>query len=92
MNSTKNAVVETLINDLRQNVMLALDQKGYPHHRTLEVRTDHGSVIVEGALPTYHLRQVAIECIRGVPGVTSIVDRIRVLDDSQVDSPQHRYV
>jgi len=68
-------------------VLAALHQKGYPHFGTLEIGLEHGNVIVEGVLPTYYLRQVAMECIRSVSGVTSVIDRIRVMDEPQVDPP-----
>ena len=79
MNCHKIGVAEPSVADLRQKVIEALHQTGYPHHRTLEVRVDQHNVLVEGRLPTWHLRQVAIECIRGVPGVTTVVDRILVV-------------
>lgn len=72
------------VDHLRQDVTAALVQKGYPHHRMLEISIDHSTVTVEGVLPTYYLRQVALECIKRVKGVTGIVDRIQV--DNEIDS------
>lgn len=85
VNSRRIADSELSLTDLCQKVIDALHQTGYPHHRTLEIRVDHGNVIVEGILPTWHLRQVATECIRAVIGVTSLIDRIRVTADAHHD-------
>jgi osmotically-inducible protein OsmY len=85
VNSPGITVSELPISDLCQKVIDALHQTGYPHHRTLEILVDQGSVTVEGVLPTWHLRQVATECIRAVTGVTSVIDRIRVTAEAQHD-------
>lgn len=65
---------------LRQDVIHALYQKGYPHHRTLEIMTDQGTVTIQGTLPTYYLRQVAVECVKSVQGVEKVCDKIQVVD------------
>ncbi len=86
MKSRKVALAQPLITNLCENVVTALHQKGYPPHRLLKIKCDpgasEGTVIVEGFLPTYHLRQVALECIRRVPGVSEVVDQIQVVRES----------
>jgi len=83
--SNNGLLSDSLDNALRQDAVRTLHQQGYQQLRTLEITIDHGSVIVEGFVPTWHLRQIAMECIRRVAGVGAVVDRIRVVLDSQDD-------
>lgn len=78
MNSHNGSFSESPEDNLRCNVVCALCRKGYPHHRTLEITNDQGTVTVQGIVPTYYLRQVAIECIKRVTGVVKVIDRIQV--------------
>ena len=89
MESSSGSLSELSENNLRNNVESALRQKGYPHHRTLSINIDHGTVIVEGILPTFFLRQIAVECIKRVTGVVGVVDRIRVITESPEDNSQY---
>jgi len=75
-------ISESLENKLHHDVVSTLHQKGYYQHRTLDITVDHGTVIVEGLVPTWYLRQIALECIKRVTGVVGVVDRIRVVTDS----------
>lgn len=71
---------EELDCDLVQRVKRFLHQKGHAPHRTLEISVERGKVVVQGRVPTFYLRQIAVECIKRVGGVTQIVDRIDVVD------------
>lgn len=71
---------------LRQRVMRCLQQRHYASHRALQIDVKGGVVVVQGRLPSYYLRQVAIECIKHVPGVLRLEDRIRVADGFQACS------
>ena len=71
---------EELDCDLVQRVKRFLHQKGYAPHRTLEISVERGKVMVQGRVPSFYLRQIAVECIKRVAGVTQIVDRIDVVD------------
>lgn len=61
--------------------------KGFPcqrchwFHRELKVSDKRGIAVVQGQLPTFYLRQVAVECIKRVAGVTQVVDLIQVVGD-----------
>ena|GEM_PF-1751234 len=79
-------ISESLENNLHHDVVRTLHQKGYYQHRTLDITVDHGTVIVEGLVPTWYLRQIALECIKRVTGVVGVVDRIRVVRKSQDDN------
>jgi osmotically-inducible protein OsmY len=70
---------------LRHNVVTTLYQTGYYQHRMLDIAVDHGTVTVEGHVPTWYLRQIALECVRRVTGVVQVVDRIRVVTEAQDD-------
>lgn len=59
-------------------VQKSLQQPGYQVLRTLAVHIQRGAVLVQGQVPSYFLRQVAIECIKRQAGVTKIVDQIEV--------------
>lgn len=66
---------------LLQRVKLSLHQRGYASHRSLEISAERSVVVVQGRLPTFYLRQIAVECIKRVAGVTHVIDLIAVGDD-----------
>ncbi len=72
---------------LRNTVLSTLHGKGYLQHRVLEITVNQNTVIVEGVVPAWHLRQIALECIRRVPGVVRVVDQIRVVTGSSDEAP-----
>ncbi len=66
--------------DILDHVQKRLMNTGYSHHRRLKVTTENGVVVITGRMPSFYVRQVAIECVRRVPGVMRVVDRISVGD------------
>ena len=64
--------------DLLPQVKGFLHQRGYAPHRTLEISIERGVVVVQGRVPTFYLRQIAVECIRRVAGVIHVIDLIDV--------------
>jgi osmotically-inducible protein OsmY len=64
--------------ELLHRVKLFLHQHGYGPHKALELSVAQGVVTIQGRVPTYYLRQVAVECLRRVAGVIQVVDRIEV--------------
>lgn len=81
--------------DLLLRVTGYLHQRGYGPHRTLALSVERGVVVVHGRVPTYYLRQVAVECIKRVAGVTQVLDRIEVVyvpdcpgDERPADEPE----
>lgn len=85
MESSNGFYSESSDCNLRHDVVTALHQTGYYQHRKLDIDVNHGTVIVKGNVPTWYLRQIALECIRRVTGVVRVVDRIRVVTESQDD-------
>jgi osmotically-inducible protein OsmY len=81
---------------LLQRVKGFLYQRGYAPHRALEIGVERGVVVVQGQVPTFYLRQIAVECIKRVAGVIQVVDLIKVVDgrvqpqttDSPVDEQE----
>jgi osmotically-inducible protein OsmY len=67
--------------DLHQRVTSLLQQRGYASHQALQINVERGVVVVRGRLPTFYLRQIAIECIKRVASVRQVVDLIEVGDD-----------
>lgn len=65
--------------DLLLRVKGFLHQGRYGPHRTLAMSVERGVVVVQGRVPTYYLRQVAVECIKRVAGVTQVIDWIEVV-------------
>jgi len=53
--------------------------------RSLTISVDGCAVTVEGVLPTWFMRQVALECIKRVAGVAEVIDRIQVVRDAPHD-------
>lgn len=70
---------------LHHNVVRTLHQRGYGQHQALNINVEHGTVTIEGFVPTWHQRQIAVECVRRVAGVIRVVDRIQVVRESQDD-------
>lgn len=66
--------------DLLRRVEGFLHQRGYVPHRILEISVEQGVVLVQGRVPTFYLRQVAVECIKRVAGVIRVVDLIKAVD------------
>ena len=74
--------------DLRRRLNRLLDQQGYGPHRTLALSVERDVVVVQGRVPTFYQRQVAVECLKRVAGVTQVIDRIEVVylpDDCPVN-------
>lgn len=65
--------------ELLYQVKALLQQRGYRSIRTLEIRIKQGIAVVQGQVPTFYMRQIAVECIKCVGGVTKIIDRIDVV-------------
>lgn len=66
--------------DLLQQVKSFHYQPGYGPHKALEINAERGVVLVQGRVPTFYLRQIAVECINRVAGVTQVIDLIEVVD------------
>lgn len=66
---------------LLQRVKFVLHQRCYASHRSLEISAERSVVVVQGRLPTFYLRQIAVEWIKRVAGVTHVIDLIKVGDD-----------
>jgi osmotically-inducible protein OsmY len=45
--------------------------------RLVTVHADGEAVILEGTVPSYHVRQLAISCARHTPGVRQVIDRMQ---------------
>jgi len=69
---------EDIDRELHQRLIIHLGQQGFAPYRTLGLCVENGVVELQGRLPTFHLRQVAVESAKRVAGVTRVVDRIAV--------------
>jgi hypothetical protein len=67
---------------LLKRVRCFLHQRRHRLQQSLKLSIEQGIVVVQGRMPTFYLRQVALECVKRVAGVTQIVDLIEVVDDS----------
>lgn len=77
---------------LLYRVRAALRQKRYTLLRSVIVTVDNGVVMVHGRVPTFYLRQIAIECIKSVAGVTRVLDRIDVVPGDRLGKERRRAV
>ena len=66
--------------DLFQRVKSFLYQRGYGPHQALEIIAERGVVLVQGRVPTFYMRQIAVEWIKRVAGVAQVVDLIKVVN------------
>ncbi len=80
MQFTNLALSDEFDRDLLQRITQYLHHRGFAPHRTLEISVDRAVVVVRGRVPTFYLRQIAVECIKRVAGVTQVVDLIEVAD------------
>jgi hypothetical protein len=67
--------------NLLQHVKVLLCQRCHWFHQVLKVSVKRGIAVVQGQLPTFYLRQVAVECVNRASGVTQVVDLIQVVGD-----------
>jgi hypothetical protein len=66
------------LNQIEYAAMQALRSTQYSALRDLECDYDKGTLTVLGALANFHLKQVAMHCLKSIPGVERICDRIVV--------------
>lgn len=66
--------------DLQRRVRAFLAGRHYQALRRLQVDVESDAVVLSGTVPTFHQRQVAVECAAHVAGVLRVVDRLNVSD------------
>jgi len=66
--------------DLQRRVRAFLAGRHYQALRRLRVDVEADAVVLSGTVPTFHQRQVAVECAAHVAGVLRVVDRLNVSD------------
>jgi hypothetical protein len=73
--------------DLVRRAQAYLASRGFLSFRRLEIESRGGVVTLAGRLSRYYERQVALESVRRVAGVLSVVDAIRVEADRPSPPP-----
>lgn len=63
---------------LAARVNHALMSAGIEGYEGLRIEAESGSVTLSGTLPTRALAERAVELVRGVDGVTTVVSRLHV--------------
>jgi len=71
---------EALVNRIRE----FLAQQRYPALRRLQVTVTPAGIVLRGRVRTFHERQLALNCVKHVPGVRGVIDRMMV-DRKKVD-------
>ena len=64
--------------DLQTRIKSHLETRGYPSFRDLTVAARMGVVRLDGQLPSYFVKQVALETCRHIAGVMQVIDAIQV--------------
>jgi hypothetical protein len=64
--------------DLERRVRLFLFGRGYAALRLVTVNVTNGVVALRGRLPSFYMRQLAVECTKRVAGVRQMVDDLQV--------------
>lgn len=67
--------------DLEQRVRAFLFDRGYGALRRVKVEASNGVVALRGNLPSFHMRQLAVECTKRVAGVRDLIDCIQIVSD-----------
>lgn len=70
--------------ELRDRIDQALRVTGYLPLRDVGVIVAEGLAILRGRLPSYHLKQVALEVVRRVPGVSEVHDDLKVVSPRSI--------
>jgi osmotically-inducible protein OsmY len=65
---------------LAERVVQALFATGYAKLRRITILADGSSVVLQGQVPSYYLKQVAQATVQGLDGVVQVVNQIRVTD------------
>jgi osmotically-inducible protein OsmY len=65
--------------ETRNNIKSAIELSGYPDVRRLLFSVERGVVTVRGHFSSFYLCQVAIECVKRVPGVDRVKNHIEVV-------------
>ena len=69
--------------DLCGRVQQFMALQHYPSLRKLNVTVSGDTVFLEGCIPSFHERQMAVTFCKRVAGVHNVVDRLIVTDDRQ---------
>ncbi len=64
--------------ELRDRVKRFLDSQHFASFRKLAVATVGDSVILDGSVPSFHERQMAVALCQHVAGVQQVIDRLIV--------------
>lgn len=64
--------------DLQTRITSHLETRGYPSFRDLTVAARQGVITLDVRLPSYYVKQVAIETCRHIAGVMQVIDAIQV--------------
>ncbi len=75
--SKSDDVQSSIRGDLAKRVRARLQENSHLHlHQShLQLQQSGGTIIVEGCLPSFHLKQVLQEEIRKISGVEGVVNR-----------------
>ena len=65
--------------DLEQRVLKFIAGRYVSGVRYVNVQAEAGTVTLRGNVPSYHTRQLCLECCRHVAGVVRVVDRLKVV-------------
>jgi hypothetical protein len=82
MDSPHLAPTSEFDRDLQRRVHAFLADRHYQALRRLQIEVKDGVVLLSGTLPTFHQRQVALDCARHVAGVLRVIDRLNVSNPS----------
>src|SRR5262245_21114618 len=70
--------------DLASRIEHALRATGYPPLRNLRVLAFEGIAILQGAVPSYYMKQIAQVAVSGVPGVSDVHNELEVVPPERV--------
>lgn len=74
--------------ELRDRVKQFLASQHYVSFRKLEVTTMGDRVVLQGSIPSFHERQLAVTLCNHVPGVRQVVDQLVVPEPLPEERPR----
>jgi osmotically-inducible protein OsmY len=71
--------------ELRERIKQALDSRHFATFRKLEVTIVGDEVVLDGSVPSFYARQLAVALCQHLPGVYRVADRLIVREPDGID-------
>jgi osmotically-inducible protein OsmY len=63
---------------LAETVRIALGKTGHSRMQCVAVTFESGTLVLQGRVPSYYLKQLAQETVQGLPGIHAVRNELQV--------------